>query len=81
VLGGIQWESGFTDPWRTALVEMRKPVWRVRLRSMLRPLSTAREVATMPLNVWRQGYVGYYGLRHIVPIIRVAGAVRRRHYL
>ena len=81
VLGGIQWESGFTDPWRTALVDMRKPVWRVRLRSMLRPLSTAREVATMPLNVWRQGYVGYYGLRHIVPIIRLAGAIRRRHYL
>lgn len=81
VLGGIQWESGFTDPWRTALVDMRRSVWRVRLRSILRPLSTAREVATLPLNVWRQGYVSYYGLRHIVPIIRLAGAMRRRQYL
>lgn len=81
VLGGIQWEAGFTDPWRTALVDMRRPRWRVRLRSILRPLATAREVATMPANVWRQGYVSYYGLRHILPIIRIAGAVRRRRYL
>ena len=81
VLGGIQWESGFTDPWRTALVDMRRRRWRVRLRSVLRPLATAREVVTMPANVWRQGYVSYYGLRHILPIIRIAGAVRRRRYL
>jgi FMN phosphatase YigB (HAD superfamily) len=80
VLGAILWESGFTDPWRTALVDMRRSVWRVRLRSILRPLATAREVATMPLNAWRQGYVSYYGLRHIVPILRLAGAVRRQRY-
>lgn len=81
VLGAIQWESGFTDPWRTSLVDMRKPVWRVRLRSFVRPLATAREIATMPLNKWRQGYISYYGLGHIVPIIRMAELVRRRPYL
>ncbi|MEN9620777.1 MAG: hypothetical protein RL499_970 [Actinomycetota bacterium] len=81
LLGAIQWESGFTDPWSTSLVNMRKPVWRVRLRSWVRPLSTAREIATMPLNVWRQGYVSYYGLAHVVPIIRLAEIVRRRPYL
>lgn len=80
VLGGIQWESGFTDPWRTSLVDMRRPVWRVRLRSIVRPLATTREIATMPLNAWRQGYVSYYGLRHIIPILRFAGFLRRRTY-
>jgi FMN phosphatase YigB (HAD superfamily) len=81
VLGPIQWDAAFPHPGRTALGDLRPPVRRVRPRSIARPLATAREIATMPLNAWRQGYVSYYGLRHTVPIIRMAEIVRRRTYL
>lgn len=79
-IGSIRFDQGFVDEHEFRIVDTSRSQLAMWRRLARHPRSTIRSTVLMP-NAWGSGYVQYYRMYGVRLFLRLAGKVRRRHYL
>lgn len=81
LLGSISWDVGFLTKKHYSLVDLTLDKQRVFWGSFLKPRKALRTIARLPGTTWKRGYVAYYRLGHLVPILRLFSKLRGVRYI